>query len=356
MFGFQYSPTSRDVIEASYVGNHGLKLIISSINLNQLPPANLAQGAALTQGVPNPFFGQAAAAGSACSLADPTVPAFQLLLPMPQFCDSVLNTKANVGFSTYNAFDVRYTHHVSDNLTILATYSHGKMLDDTVGPSTFILFYPAVVRNNYNLAAEKSVDYGDIPDAAVFSYIYSLPVGRGKKFGSNFSKPLDAVLGGWQISGITSFKGGPPIAINGNLNTASVYGGGQHANVVGNPTAPGPVAANPTCAAPTRLRNAKAWLNTCAFLAPPAGTFGNAPRYFSNLRAAGYDNTDLSISKWFNTGERVRSQFRVEMFNTFNHTNFGGPLGNATVGTSNFGTLSYADIPRQIQLALKINW
>ena len=81
-------------LEASYVGNHGLKMVLSSLNQNQLPPAFLAMGnAALTAPVTNPFYGLSAAAGSACGLANPTVPAFQLLLPMPQFCDSVLNTK-----------------------------------------------------------------------------------------------------------------------------------------------------------------------------------------------------------------------------------------------------------------------
>ena len=343
MLGVQYSPTPRDLLEASYVGNHGLKMVLSSLNQNQLPPAFLAMGnAALTAPVANPFYGLSAAAGSACGLANPTVPAFQLLLPMPQFCDSVLNTKANVGFSNYNALNLRYTHRVTDGLTVLATYTYAKFLDDTVGGSAFELIYPGVVRNTFDLAAEKSVDSGDIPHAAVFSYIYSLPFGRGKKFGSSFSKPVDAFLGGWQISGISSFKMGIPIAINGNLNAGSVFGGGQHANVIGNPNQ-------------IAQRGVTSWFNTSAFAAAAPGTFGNAPRYFSNLRAPGYDDTDLSVSKWFDTKDVIRTQFRVEAFNVFNHSNLGPPT-NVTLGTSNFGTIVAADIARQIQLALKIYW
>lgn len=356
MFGLQYSITNHDMFEATYVGNHALKFVISSINLNQLPPGDLALGsAALTAQVANPFYGLSPMKASGCGLANPTVPAYQLMLPMPEFCDSVTNAKANIAFSHYNALDLRYQHRFSNDLSILATYTHSKMLDDTIGGSTFELFYPEVVRNNYDLAAEKSVDYADTPNAAVFSYIYSLPVGTGKTFGSSFGKPANAVLGGWQVAGITSFREGTPIGINGNLNAASVYGGGQHALVVGNPNAPGTIAANPTCNAPSALKNISHWFNPCAFEPAPAGTFGNAPRYFSNLRTPNYNDTDLSISKWFNMGDKARTQFRAEFFNSFNHANLGPPT-NVAVNTRNMGSLSYADIARQIQFALKVYW
>ena len=359
MLGLQYSPTHRDVFEASYVGNHGLHMVLSTINLNQLPLQDLALGsAALTALVPNPFFGQAAAAGSGCGLANATVPAFQLMLPMPQYCDSVTNSKANVGFSNYNALDLRYTHRLGGGLTVLATYTHGKMLDDVFGSTSVSLDYVPVVRNAYNLAGEKSVDGNDVPNSMVFSYIYDLPVGRGKRFGGNFSKPVDAVLGNWEIAGITSIKQGGPIAINGNLNAGSVYGGGQHVNVVGNPNVAGNLAGNPGCIGPTQIRTAAHWFNPCAFQQAAAGTFGNSPRFFSNLRNARVDDTDLSLSKWFNTGDKLRTQFRADMFNVLNHPNL-GPVLNATYSaspTSSFGSLNYADISRQIQFALKIYW
>lgn len=359
MLGIQYSPTHRDIFEASYVGNHGLHMVLSTINLNQLPVQDLALGsAALTAPVANPFFGLAAVAGSGCGLANATVPAFQLMLPMPQYCDSVTNSKANVGFSNYNALDLRYTHRLGAGLTLLATYTHGKMLDDTFGSTSVSLDYVPVVRNNYNLAGDKSVDGNDVPNSMVFSYIWDLPVGRGKTFGSSFSKPVDAVLGNWEVAGITSLKQGGPIAINGNLNAGSVYGGGQHVNVVGNPNVAGNLAGNPGCTGPTQIRTAQHWFNPCAFQQAAAGTFGNGPRFFSNLRNARVDNTDLSLSKWFNTGDKVRTQFRAEMFNFLNHPNL-GPMLNSTYSaspTSSFGSLSYADISRQIQFALKIYW
>ena len=353
MFGLEYSLTPRDVIEADYVGSHGLKLVVSALNLNQLPPADLALGSsALTAATPNPFFGLGPMTGSSCGLAGATVPAFQLMLPMPEFCDSVTNAKDLAAFSFYDALDVKYRHRLSNNLTILGTYTRGKALDDTIGGSTFYAFYGEVVRNNYNLAQEKSVAYADQPNGAVVSYIYQLPVGRGKWIGSNWGKKTDEAFGGWQVAGDTSFREGLPMGISANLNASSVYGGGQHALVVGNPKQPGTIAG---CNGPTALRNITHWYNPCAFQAAPAGTFGNAPRYFSNLRTAPYYDSDISLSKSTNITDSLRMQFRAEFFNAFNHVNL-GPSTNTTPGTSSAGSIAFADIARQIQFAAKFYW
>ncbi len=356
MFGLQYSLAPRDMIEADYVGSHALKFVISGLNINQLPPADLALGSsALTAAKTNPFFGLGPVTGSGCGLAGATVPAFQLMLPMPEFCDSVTNAKDNTAFSFYDALNVKYQHRLSNDLTIMGTYTRGKALDDTIGGSAFEVFYGEVVRNNYNLAQEKSVAYADQPNGAVVSYIYALPVGRGKLIGSNWGKLTDSAFGGWQVAGDTSFREGLPMGISANLNSASVYGGGQHANVVGNPNVPGNFAANSGCIGPTTLRNITHWYNPCAFVAAPAGTFGNAPRYFSNLRTPPYYDTDISLSKWTNLGDSVRMQFRAEFFNTFNHVNL-GPSTNTTPGTGNAGSIVFADIARQIQFAAKFYW
>ena len=356
MFGLQYSLTPRDMIEVDYVGSHALKFVLSGLNLNQLPPSNLGLGnSALTAAKANPFFGLAPVAGSGCGLAGATVPAYQLMLPMPQFCNTVTNAKANVGFSFYDALNVKYQHRLSNDLTILGTFTHGKALDDTIGGSAFEVFYSQVVRNNFNLAQEKSVAYADTPNAMVVSYIYSLPVGKGKLIGSNWGKRTDAVFGGWQVAGDTTFDEGEPMGISANLNAASVFGGGQHAQVVGNPTVPGPVSANPNCNAPTKLRNITYWYNPCAFTRAAPGTFGNAPRYFSNLRRPPYYDTDISLSKWTNLSDSLRMQFRAEFFNAFNHVNLGPPT-NTTPDTGSVGSIVFADIARQIQFAAKFYW
>ena len=135
--------------------------------------------------------------------------------------------------------------------------------------------------NNYNLAAEKSVDGSDIPHGLVASYVYQLPIGRGKAIGSSFNRLTDAVIGGWEVSQIASFKQGIPISVSG-ANIAS-YGGNPRPDVVGNVHVSNP--------------NIHEWFNTAAFAYAPYGTFGTAPRFFSYLRGPGYQNWDTSIMK-----------------------------------------------------------
>ncbi|MFL6305470.1 MAG: carboxypeptidase regulatory-like domain-containing protein [Candidatus Sulfotelmatobacter sp.] len=342
MFGLQYLPSAKDVIEASYVGNHGLRMVTGNgVNLNQLDPQYLSRGTALVNPVANPFYGQTAVAGSGCGLDQPTVPAFQLLLPMPQYCANVNSSMAPVGASSYNALQAKYTHRVDNGLTIMASYTYAKFLSNVSGPEEWALLKPSSIRNYYNLDAERSVDANDIPHSLVLSYIYPLPIGRGKKIGANFNRFVDTVLGGWQVSGINSFHKGVPLSIDGNLNPGSTYGGNQNVDVI---------------ADPSRIahKDINHWFNTDALKQADAGSFGNAPRFFSNLRAPGYNDTDLALAKWVDITEKLRAQFRAEMFNAFNQTNFAPP--DTTFGSSSFGTITDANGARNVQLALKIYW
>ena len=103
------------------------------------------------------------------------------------------------------------------------------------------------------------------------------------------------------------------------------------------------------------LRNITHWYNPCAFQAAPAGTFGNAPRYFSNLRTPPYYDSDISLSKWTNLTDSLRMQFRAEFFNAFNHVNL-GPSTNTTPGTRKRWFDHLCRHPRQIQFAAKFYW
>ena len=111
MLGIQYSPTPSDVIDITYVGNHGLKMVLSGANRNQLPPQYLSETTQLNNPVTNPFYGHVS--GSGCGLSNPTVSSFQLLLPYAEFCDSISNGQAPVGFSNYNALQATYTHKIT---------------------------------------------------------------------------------------------------------------------------------------------------------------------------------------------------------------------------------------------------
>ena len=335
MSGIQYAPTAHDVIDVTYVGNHTVHTIDGGLNLNQLNPSYFSMGSALLNKVTNPFYTHITSSG--CGLDQPTVVQGQLLRPHPEFCD-INETDDPAGGSHYNALDVNYTHRVSQGLTLLASYTYSKFVDNVAGPEGWANSSGENIRNVYNLAAEKSVDATDTPNSFVLSYVYELPVGRGKKFGSGMNGVVNQILGGWQTSGIFTFKQGFPLAIN--QSNSNSFGVGQHVNVVGDYHF-----SHPTY---------QEWFNTSAFSAAPAFTLGDAPRFFSDLRAPHYNNWDIGIQKNFPIAERSRLEFRVDMFNAFNHANFYAP--NTSFGSAPFGTIGATWTPRIMQAALRLYW
>ena len=336
MYGVQFAPTSSDVIDVTYVGNHNVHTLAGSLNLNQLDPSNFSMGNALLAQVANPFFGHITSSG--CGLDQPTISEGQLLRPHPEFCD-INETDDPAGDSHFNALEVNYSHRVSQGLTLLASYTFSKFIDDIAGPEGWANASSESIRNVYNLAAERSVDPTDTPHSVVLSYIYELPVGKGRKFGSGMNGVLNQIVGGWQTSGIFTYKEGFPLSISSAGNGLDYFGAGQHVDVTG----------DYHVANPSRTQ----WFDTSAFAVAAPWTLGNAPRYFSDLRAPHYNNWDLSFQKNFPIAERSRLEFRLDMFNAFNHTNFYSP--NTFIGPG-FGTISASWSPRLMQAALRLYW
>ncbi|MBV8068755.1 MAG: TonB-dependent receptor, partial [Acidobacteriaceae bacterium] len=337
MAGVQYAVTNNDMIDVSYVGNRGLHMQQASWNFNQLPTADLALGNQLLQQVANPFYGKLSSSG--CGLSSPTVSYGQLLRPYPEFCNVNIGQVPN-SWSEYNALQINYNHRWSSGLQVLASYTFSKFTDDTNGTNSWAETNTVPIRNYYNLAEEKSVDAGDIPQSLVISYIYQLPVGKGQKVGANFNAFTNAVLGGWQLTGVWTFKSGFPIGVIGGVNNTGSFGGNQRPNVVGNPHV-----AN---------QNIHEWFNTAAFAQPAPFTFGDAPRYMSTVRAPGLQTFDIGIQKWFNIREIMRLQFRAELFNAFNRANFYAP--DANFSDASFGRISGTLPPRDVQFGLKLYW
>ena len=335
-FGFEYGFTNNDVLKATYVGNHGTHLLLSSFNHSELNPSYLSMGSALLNPVANPFYGTITSSG--CGLDQPTIPAGQLMQPYPQYC-GVGESQAPVGFSNYDALQVDFNHRLASGLNLLVSYTYSKFLDNVEGTNDWAYNGTSGVRNYYNLAAEKSVDASDTPHSLVVNYIYELPVGRGKKVGGGFNRATNAALGGWQVSGITTFHSGFPLGITGGGNS-NLFGGNQRPDVVGDPNAV--------------HKTIDHWFNTAAFTAPQPYTFGDVPRLLAQTRSPGYDNWDIGIQKWWNFSDQIRLQFRGEFFNAFNHANFYAPDTNLTDG--GFGTIRQSFGPRDVQVAGKLYW
>lgn len=348
MLGFQYAPTSSDVIDVSYVGNHGTHIPFGTLNRSQLNPQYLSLGTnVLNNLVPNPFYGHVAAGASSCSLDQRTIQYAHLLEPYPQYCGVTENYPPS-GFDIYNALQANYRHRFTRGLSVMVSYTYSKFIDNTEGTQSWAYVGNSSPANNYNLAAEKSVDAGDTPQSAVINYIYDLPVGKGKAVGSHFNHATNAVLGGWEVSGIATFKSGIPISILGN--NVNSYGGTPRPDLVGDPHAV--------------HQSIHEWFNTAAFAYAPYGTFGNTPRYFSDLRAPGYQNFDTAFMKNWYLARETRLQFRAELFNTFNHPqfyspnpNYGGCDPNASSScSSGFGQITSAFPSREVQFSGKYYW
>jgi hypothetical protein len=348
LLGFQYGISSNDSIEVDYFGNHGIRMLNDGLNRSQLNPKYLPLGAnALNSMVANPFYGHIAPGQSGCGMDQNTIVYSHMLQPYTQYC-SVNESVAPVGFSLYNAAGVTYNHRFHNGLSVLVSYTYSKFLDNVEGTNSWALNGSNSAANSYNLAAEKSVDASDIPHSLVTSYIYDLPIGRGKAIGSHFNRKTDAVLGGWEVSGIVTNKSGTPIAVNGN--NWNSYGGNPRPDVIGDLHA--------------SHRGINEWFNTAAFAYAGYGNFGTAPRFFSRLRSQNYNNVDLAIMKNWLFHDSMRIQFRAEMFNAFNHPVFFAPNGSysgcdpnaSSTCQSGFGAITGTYPQREIQLSGKFYW
>ncbi len=333
-FGLQYEVMPNTVLEAAYVGNHGLKLpFFANYELNQLRPELLSMGNALLDPVANPFYGTIQVG----ALSGPTVSRGQLLRPFPQFT-SVADVQPPAAFSHYDAMTVAMNRRFSKGLQFLISYTWSKYLTNSEGNEGWTNWSAQTVRNWYDTSMEKSLMIDDIPHSLVTSYIYELPVGKGKALAPQ-SRIADAIIGGWQISGISTFKDGFPLTISSATNNTNSFGGNQRPNIVGSPS--------------VSHRTLNAWFNGNAFAQPAPFTFGNAPRTTPYIRAQGTLNFDATVQKyWQLWNENSKLQFRVEFFNLFNRTQFFAP--NTTFGDPNFGVTTGALPARSIQLGMKL--
>ena len=199
-------------------------------------------------------------------------------------------------------------------------------------------------QDSYDLEASWALASYDIKHRFVISYLYELPFGRNRRFGSGASTLVNAIIGGWQFNGITTLQSGTPLSITAN-NTAGIFGARTQPNNNGSdPRLSGPVE--------DRLNR---YFDTTVYSQPAAFTFGNEPVFSPVLRAPALRNTDLSFFKNFDIREGMKAQFRFEALNAFNTVQFSGP--NTSVTSTSFGVItSQANGPRQLQFGLKLLW
>ncbi len=340
-FNVQRELPGKISLELAYVGNKGTKLTDGPLGpqLNQLTVEQLRMGSQLLQLVPNPFQGFAQTG----PLAQATVTRAQLLRPYPQFL-SLYNFRPALGSSVYHAFQARLEKRYSKGLTLLASFTGGKLIEDTSQTVDFL--GPAPTHQDvYDRRADRSLASQDISRRLVLSYVYDLPFGRGKAFGGRLPRPADLVLSNWQLNGILTLSTGLPLVMTNAQNNSQSFSAVQRPNVNGK---------NPNLAGGRSTEEKLArWFDTGVFSQPAPYTFGNGPRVMPNLRADGMRGWDFSVFKNFPIREAVRAELRVEMFNFTNSPIFGRP--GTALGNAQFGVISgQANAPRQLQFGLKL--
>jgi hypothetical protein len=229
----------------------------------------------------------------------------------------------STGNSSYNALWISATQRVSRGLQFNLSYTWSKSLDYNSLSSGSV-----IAQDSYNLRGSRGLSDFDARHRLVVNSIYELPFKRNK------------LVAGWQLSAIVQAQSGNPS----NIVTSNPLVNGLVNNL--RPDLTGPIKI---------LGRADNWFDTSVFV--PVNRFGNLGR--NAVIGPSFNNTDLALSRNMTLGENLRVQFRTEVFDLFNHANFGQP-GNL-VGSPNFGRITATRFPtgesgssRQLQFAIKV--
>ncbi len=336
---------SNMVLDVAYVGNR-VKNSVLLADLNQARPVTSAELAAFTA---NPA-------------ANP-LPSLAARRSISGF--GSISSVLPEGFSNYNALQVKLERRFTRGLYLLNSFTFSKAIDN----GSQVLEEPngntGTPQNVNDTQNDKGIGAYDQPFNNTTSFVYELPIGRGRWIGGDMNRVLDAFIGGWTLNGINTMTSGQPInfryALAGNgaitNNLPSFLGGvALRPNVSCSPTNTGD-RPNPT----------RDYFIPSCFSRPTIDRpFGNAARNIA--RSNSYFNLDFAVHKQFRLpiNEQSRLEVRGEFFNVFNRTNFqaansdvGQIVFNATggvVSTGNFGVITSAFPARQVQVAVKLSF
>lgn len=255
----------------------------------------------------------------------------------------ISGTETN-GNQQYHAMQVtarkRYAAGIEYQLSY--TWSHG--MSDSIG------YYgeggqagsqSAYMQNLYDRRSEWGPTYFDAKHNFTGSFVYELPFGAKRKFGSNWNAVTDQILGGWQLGGILTLQSGFPLTIKVSGDPSGTGARSFRANVIGTPN---------------DLHNigpGAKYLDVSAYAVPSAYTFGNAG--IGIVRGPGMSRFDMSLGKVFNITERQKFELRGEAFNLTNTPIFASPASQI-ITSSLFGEIRSAQGDRNIQISLKYSF
>jgi hypothetical protein len=308
--------------------------------------------------VPNPFQGLPNITGTAAT--NTQISMNQLLNPIP-LLGGITRNNNPWGKNQFDAMLVKIEHRFSKGFSVINSFTWSKLFEDTswTGPEI------AGRRVEHKLGGE------DRPLRLSVAPIWTIPVGRKGKLGANMPKALDAIVGGWMLSGQFQIQSGTPVV----FGTDSFFSGQNFALPKGQQSLdkwfdtsqfirfPARNADISTYPAWTGIQNLPGynWKPTSASDATRNGVYQdfatyirNYPTRWGNVRGSRVNNVDVVISKNWNIKEKVRVQYRFEVYNAFNHVRFGGPNSDPT--SSSFGVVgkTQQNNSRLVQMALKL--
>lgn len=336
VFGIQRELPGQIVVEANFIRANGYDLPVSR-NLNFVPreflgdnpTTDAAASTFLTATISNPFR-NLVPGGSAFNTAT-TITRAQSLLAFPQFTN--LWVQEYNGSNRYTSLQLQINKRFATGVTMNATYTYSNLREKIgyLNPSDTVI--------------EDRISEFDRPHRFTFAGVYELPIGRGRQFGNNMNRLLDAFIGGWQLNGTYEWQSGEPFLLTNNLFF------------------PGDVSTIVSRLGDGDGQGGKFGIDRSAIEAPGLVTltqFGirNVPTTLDSLRNQPYSVANLSLTKNFRLGETRSFQLRAEALNAFNHPYFGAGMGlnpgTAAAPNNAFGLVTtQRNNPRDIQFGAK---
>jgi hypothetical protein len=222
-------------------------------------------------------------------------------------------------------------------LIVNSNYTWSKALDDASNPGADNAG-PNLPQDPSNLAAEKGLSDFDHRNRFVTNFLYQIP------FLKDSQGWIHTAFGGWQVGGIWTLQSGAPFNVNISTDTANN----------GEPLSAPSQRPNLSCNPNNGPKTTAEWFNVSCFSLPAAFTYGNAGRDI--VTGPGLDDFDATLQKQFLLRENMNLEFRLDVFDFFNHPNFNAPVGaGRTYSTSSsFGQITSANDPRDMQFSLRL--
>jgi len=251
-----------------------------------------------------------------------------------------ISTTAARGRSDYHGLQASLRQRNVRGFEYLASYTLSQSKTNNLGyyGSGGVAAEGAYWMNTYEPEWNYGPSFFDARHNFVFSANYELPFGRGRTYGGDISPVVDALLGGWRLSGILQLRSGFPITVvDGSRPSLQGVRGNERPNCVGDP--------KPSDQSLDR------WLDIGAFSRAPLGTWGNCG--IGVARAPGYVNIDAVLAKRFSVSGERYFEFRAEAFNLTNTPSFGPPARDIN-SPNTFGQItSTVSTSRTVELVLK---